>query len=473
MLSGTGFGAFPSRAHAIFGVADVVFDPAAFTQMISDWGVQGVQTALSEQGVFKDVVLDGIARFAIQTALQTMVQSMSNWAASGFDGSPSFETDLKQSMLRIGDTIANDFAYQLRTSAALSSPFSSRVAQATQDNYYRVTGPQAFENRAKYTLAEKCTDHEAFLAGDFSACGVGGWLDIWQNPANNPIGAQLLAEDQLAQSVSGAAGQHVQQLDWGGGFLSWKGDCTAYADATSFGQDASVPLHEEDECLENRIETPGSVVAHSVNKFAVDVGVDFSVNADEINEVIVDFFNQLVTDTLFGDEGGLGSSGRYERPVDQRPTQSMVNTLVSSFSSQKPRLDQYRRDWNAIRTAAISARNELRSCSGVQLSVSLEEVEELIERADAEIERVTLTYAKYAELETRIADSQTGADSFQAIISDYENFRASGIIPDISDFTYATEQANAGATSEGETLAAKMTRYAKSCPSVFERFGGN
>ncbi len=460
------FSAIPQRAHAFLGAADIVFDPAAFAQMISDWGIQGVQTALDNQVVVKEYVFDSLAKFAVDMALQTMVQSMANWASNGFQGSPAFETDLERSFLRMGDTIANSFTYQLRTNLALQTPFSSRVAQAVQDNYYRATGPQAYANRSKYTLSEVCPDHEAFLQGDFSACGVSGWLAAWQSPGNNPLGAQYLAEDQLAQAVSQAANEHVQQLNWGQGFLSWKGDCTNYADATAFNQDPSVALHDQDDCLSYAIETPGSVVAQTVNKYAVDVGVDLAVNADEMNEVIVGFFGQLLTDTLFGgDSGGLAGAARYERPQAQPPTTAVANALSTSFESQRPQLAQYRRDWTIIRTAAVAARDNLADCRGMpDAEAGRREAENLIARADAEIERVNLSISKYAEFEQRVELSQEGGESFEAIVAEYETFRTSGVVPSITEFREASEHASGDQTSTGEeSYVAKMERYAASC----------
>lgn len=455
---------FPGRAHAIFGVADVVFDPSSFFQMIVDWGVQEVQSALSDRTVQKEYIFDNIARFAAQAALQSMAQSMTNWAASGFEGSPSFETDFKNSMLRVGDTVANDFTRQLQGSDFIRTPFGTRVAQAVQDNYYRVTGPQAFDNLSRYTLADTCENHEAFLGGDFSACGPSGWLQAWWNPANNPLGAQVLTEDQLAGQIGSAINQRRTELDWGQGFLSWKGDCTAYAGSTAFNQDPSVPLHDQDECLDNRIETPGSVVAHSVNKFAVDIGVDFSVNADEINEIIGTFFTQLIEDTLFNEQGGLAASARYERPPVQTPPPQAVSALRQSFDIMRSKLGPYRTNWNSILVAAERAERALASCTRDGAAEALEEIRAAIARANAELDRADLTEQKLNELEGLLGAAQSTNGDFQAVIAQYQAFQASGVAPSPQEIVDATTQATDSQTPSGEeSLITKMNRYSRGC----------
>jgi hypothetical protein len=478
LISLTLVGSFilPSRAHAIFGVADVVFDPASLVQMIVDWGVQEVQSMLSDEQMKKEYIFDSIARFAAEMAIQTMAQSMTNWASNGFQGSPAFETDLRNSMLRIGDTVANDFVYQLRTNTALSSPFGSKVASAVQDNYYRTTGPAAFQNAVKFTLSDKCADYERFLAGEFSACGPQGWMQAWLSPANNPLGTQLVAEDQLAQLVSTAASDRIQELDWGEGFLSWKGDCQTIASTPTHSGDEVVPplsLQEEDPCLEYAIETPGSVVANSVNKIAVDAGIDFSVNADEINEVIGNFFAQLVTDTLFGNDGGLASSARYERPTPTTPPQSAVNALLQSFSNQKPKLEQYQRNWGDLLSVATTASQRLATCTREGASVRKNEAEILIARANAELERVLLVNEKFAEYQQLLQAAQAGNGDFQAIMAEYELFRSSGVMPSVQDFIYATEQAVSGQSASGQpTLYTIMTGYTEYC-SIRGLLGGD
>ncbi len=466
------FLAAPPRAHALFGAADIVFDPGAFVQMLVDWGLQTVQQQLGDQTVIKEYVLDTIARFAAQAAIQSMTKSMTNWASSGFEGAPAFETDFRNSMLRIGDTVADDFVEQLRTGNAVKSPFSTRIAQSVKDNYYRTTGPKAFENAAKYTLDKTCADHEAFLKGDFAACGFTSWNSMWLNPANNPIGSQLLAEDELTRQITSTVANEERVLDWGQGFLSWKGDCTAYGTAVALNQDPSVPLHDKDECISNTIETPGSLISNTANKYLVDAGIDFSVNADELNEVIGNFFANLVQDTLFGDEGGLASAGRYERADKLEPPANAINALRQSVDNQRPKLDQYKRDWDTILDVARSAKAHLEDCTrreGVDDAIA--EADDLIERAEAEIERADLSAQKLDELGLRITAAEDGNDDFQELITAYEEFNSSGAMPTVQEMIFAAEQATNQAANGEETYFTRMNRYAAMlCSGLFGRF---
>ena len=92
--------AFPQRAHAILGAADFVLDiPNTFQGIIQ--AVSGVatkassaltaastgETAFSSGSLFtKEYILDQLAYILAKEALNSMVDSIVNWANSGFEG---------------------------------------------------------------------------------------------------------------------------------------------------------------------------------------------------------------------------------------------------------------------------------------------------------------------------------------------------------------------------------------------------
>lgn len=92
----------PKRAHAIFGVGDVVFDPATFAESlasaISEAGSLAesiVQTGLQYSDYTKEYVLDPLAYYAGRQLLSQAVDQTVRWVNSGFqDGAePYFITN--------------------------------------------------------------------------------------------------------------------------------------------------------------------------------------------------------------------------------------------------------------------------------------------------------------------------------------------------------------------------------------------
>src|SRR5262245_57301049 len=97
----------PARpAHAIFGVADVVWDPTTFVQTLISALYDGDMN-------IKEYVLDPLAYMAAKMAMQSLTESVVNWANGGFEGSPAFITNLRQNFQSLADDIANEFFGQL------------------------------------------------------------------------------------------------------------------------------------------------------------------------------------------------------------------------------------------------------------------------------------------------------------------------------------------------------------------------
>src|SRR5690606_23796963 len=85
----------------------------------------------------------------------------------------------------------------------------------------------SFFNQNRFTLNQVSQDPNAFIQGDFSQGGWDAWIELWRNPQNNPLGAFHAAEQELGKRISSAEGERRTELEWGRGFLSWRGDCEA------------------------------------------------------------------------------------------------------------------------------------------------------------------------------------------------------------------------------------------------------
>ncbi len=332
----------------------------------------------------KDVYgLDAVAWLVAKTAIQSMTRSTINWINSGFNGSPSFVTNLEDHLLSIGDVAAMNFIKALQTDPALGSPFQSKIAQTAYLGYLISTSNDAYVTVNGYNLNQVTPYHREFLQGDFSKGGWDAWLSVAMNPGNSPYGASYTAQNGLRVAVENARNQTEIQLNWGQGFLSWCGEGTAttptfydeeggtWTNDTGNVVDASMSNPAlsctKEDGRPGSIQTPGSVIQSQINQ-TLGLSGDQLVSADEFNEIIAALMSQLTSQVLGGvGLGGASSPSSGGRSYIDRATDSNAYAALNSnaagglskaVASQKDLINQYQRDWNALSAQASAA-----SCS--------------------------------------------------------------------------------------------------------------
>lgn len=346
----------PRTANAQWIVHDPIIYESVLQQRIKDVGLLG--------GAFS---LDGLAWILAKTAISTMTRSLVTWINSGFEGSPAFATNLRQNLLRVGDAVASNFFDEL-AGGIIDSPYQDEIVTAVRTGYYLSTGG-SFYVRNPFTLDQYSSDPDAFLRGDFSQGGLSAWFSTTMNQQNNPYGAYQSALGELDRRLSSAQGQRMTELDWGDGFMSFKGDCLVDSDSLTAAQQAdgidatdlaeagsATSLAEEDNCIYRDIKTPGSVIASQLNQ-TLPKGMEGLITADEIDEVVGALFQQLVTQVI-GKTGLLGvsapSSGGGRPFIDQAtgPNQQAVTPANSAAQGQ---VIAYQTSWQTVANAANSA----------------------------------------------------------------------------------------------------------------------
>jgi hypothetical protein len=328
-----------------------------------------------EQSVIKKI-LDGIAWAVAKTAIQSLTKSMVNWINSGFNGSPAFVTDLKDNLGNLQDAIADDFFDSLADSTGIDvrSPFQEQITDHLRQSYYRSTGSEGFFSRNNYDALQE-QDAQKFLKGDFQRGGWDAWMRTVLNDNNNPIGALYKAEDELFNRIESARVTRLNELSWGGGLLSWRGECIQYEGgndtltSTSFSQDASgnitstqkqmaVSLNGKEKCIKNEIRTPGSVIQDQLSH-TLGSGVRQLELADSINEIVGALVGQLVNQVLGG--GGLASVSRPSQgggdPYIDRASDdsqydntnfSLADGFVTAIETEVSRLETLKADWEEV-----------------------------------------------------------------------------------------------------------------------------
>jgi hypothetical protein len=294
-------------------------------------------------------VLKPLALALGRAAVQSITTSTVNWINGGFQGSPAFATDLRTNLRQLSDGVAQNFLLELANSAKINSPFVDSLVTNVGAAYFLYADRDALANQLQDTLGQSSRDAAAFRAGNFNEGGWGAFISQVTNDANNPIGARMLASQALAGRLSAAANQRVQELSWGSGFLSWKGDCiktnntsagahsggsttTGGATGTS-GHTGTVgaggtgatntgggsttggtatnnsahSLSDAEGCIDREIVTPGSFIAHKGNK-TTDAVVDQLLLAQSIDAIVGALAQQLISKALGGSGGLRGAS---------------------------------------------------------------------------------------------------------------------------------------------------------------------
>lgn len=402
-------------------------------------------------------VLDGLAWTTAKVAVQSLTRSMVNWINSGFQGSPQFVTDLEQNLTYLGDAVAEDFIFQIdrqvmsETGVSIRSPFQDQITQLVRNEYYRTTGSWGLN----YTLYQYSNDPAAFIQGDFSQGGFDAYFAMTQNDANNPLFAYQRASDQLWARVDNSRQQRLRELDWGRGFLPWRGPC-ATAPAGS-----DVNLARAEGCPFSAVRTPGSIVedqlAHTLGS-----GVRQLELADSVNEIVGALMGQLVTQVLGG--GGLSgaslpAAGGGQSAVNRATDSSEYNQASGNIAqgvqqniiNDRRGIESYRDNWTRIQGAAQAAQNRCGSSS--EASSVLAQASAAIARANDSLSQLDMVAAAVTT-----AQQTGGIRGVSIAINDYQSFLRSSQVP--SAIEIATASAEVG--GEGSTYS-RMVQLSQNC----------
>ncbi|PIR85083.1 hypothetical protein COU15_02830 [Candidatus Kaiserbacteria bacterium CG10_big_fil_rev_8_21_14_0_10_45_20] len=241
----------------------------------------------------KDCVLDGLVVAIRQGIITATTQSIVNWINGGFEGGPSFVTDLNRYLGEIADETSLEFI-QGTELGFLCSPFSLDVRLALTVNR------QPFQERIRCSLDDVVGNSERFLSGAFSEGGWPGWFRVATNIQNNPYGAYLVSSGQLEARIASRQGEQLSLLNFGQGFLSPR-QCVEYEKDPITG--------EPGECLRYEITTPGSIVNDTLSNH-LGSGLKQLELADEIDEIINALLAQLSQQVITGAQGLRGLSQR-------------------------------------------------------------------------------------------------------------------------------------------------------------------
>lgn len=460
--------------------------------------VQSTISAVSSHAlVTKEYALDPIVYALSQKAIQQLTNSTVTWINSGFQGSPAYATDLEATLQDAADQEAAGFLRQVATDAKITSPFSDKVSQNILSAYYLSTGKDGFALQNPYTLNQVSSDDAAFLRGDFTKGGFQAWFATVLNPQNNPIGASNIVQNELNNRVSSVQGKIHEELGWGNGVFSFRKCDLSGQQGQNNTQTSQIPLLDSNgkptgkftagpvgtvnltsktTCLASHIETPGSVIAGSINH-TLGLGADSLVQAKEIDEIVGALMGQLLKNVV-GDTGlgGLsrGSTATGGRSYfEQTPTAntsagvSVVSSFLQIIEGQMTALQGYTTDWQTISTAANATKTALQgsTCMPDAASIISTQVQPLITQAATAIGSVPtatteLDRIRSLALDAVASDSSQQSSALAQASADYDTLLKSSTLPSVTDVQYAADQSKDSGNPDAPSLVTQMNQLA-------------
>ncbi len=258
---------------------------------VSDRGTRKSLSALES----KECILDGLTVVLREALIASITQSIVDWINNGFEGGPTFVTDLSAFLGEVADNTSLDFIHGTEL-GFLCSPFELEVRLALS------VARQPFREHIRCSLGDVTDNIDGFLSGDFSQGGWPAWFRVHTSLQNHPYGAYYLAQGELNTRLDRRQQVELEKLNYGQGFLS-KERCST----NHLG---------ESRC---EIVTPGAVINEQLNN-TLSSGTRQLELADEIDEIIGALIAQLAQQTFTSLDGLRGLSSRSSsssRRVDQ------------------------------------------------------------------------------------------------------------------------------------------------------------
>lgn len=274
-----------------------------------------------------DSCLKSIARMVIKMLLQKITLSTVAWIQGGYEGKPFFVEHTGEFLTDLARTEILQFGLEIDDQNLFPFGKDYMIRQA---NYFN----RRFQENARYSLneliAETSPEYTANdFIGDFSSGGWNGWLGMTMVPANNPIGFELLASEELGARVNGQVNDVNARLQQADGFL---GDqrcaepkgLTREAHNAALENPVRIPIIDPSTgktvgyeisgtCKKWEYVTPGKLIAETATN-AINYPTDNILKAEDMNDAVALLIDSVVakfsSDFMNRGFAGLSSQGR-------------------------------------------------------------------------------------------------------------------------------------------------------------------
>jgi hypothetical protein len=235
----------------------------------------------------REECLNGLAYRVAKFALAKLTQKTVDWINSGFNGDSFFVRDQNSYLASLQREQMNAIlgpigAYSNRA----DYPYGREFARSFMTNRVNTYNQTSRSNLGSY-LNRNMTPEQ--YARDFSSGGWAGWLGLTQNPANNPLGFNMITTQELSDRQARSTQEALNELNWGDGFLSQK-KCVEPANYTPKNA-------KNNPCLRWQTVTPGIAISNQLSN-AMGSSYRQLEMADQINESMSLVFDALANQAM-------------------------------------------------------------------------------------------------------------------------------------------------------------------------------
>lgn len=292
-----------------------------------------------------ELCLKSIGKMVSKLLLQKLTLSMVAWINSGFEGKPFFIQDPSRFLTDITEKEILRFRSELDDENLY--PYGRQFLQNYVNAFKR-----GFSKNAAYSLDEMIAETTPQYTAndfkqDFKKGGWGAWLAMTQNPANNPLGFQIMAENEIASRINNTISKQEQQLNQSGGFLSQR-RCVNPEGLTAEQDKQALIANEKDgsgniigTCKKWEVVTPGKGVAEFFTK-SISLQDKAYLEVDDLNTAIATIadalinqqFNNLSTKGFAYLDSHLGKQGEAIVDYDNLTGYRDNNSGYGNYNSQ-------------------------------------------------------------------------------------------------------------------------------------------
>ncbi len=345
----------PKKADAIWGVGDISFDPAVFGEMLYEFGEKLVDAAVA-----------AAAKRAARIVIDQITQATVDWINGGFNGNPAYVADFNKFMTGEGgvvDQTVGDF-FANSDLNFLCDPFRAQVLLALQlESGLRKQIGCTFSGVTRNinnAVNNSGVNVNVNVSNFTNNGGWDSWLKQTLQPQNNPVGAYLIAKDNLDAQIKTAKGNATLELTVGQGALSFNRCIDVYyAGVNEIGRSqeytkghrlsGTVPAGTTKTDSRCAVKTPGATITTMLGFKAtsdsrmneligsLSDGIDAIFNA-LVNSLVDRAVNQLKKGVL---DNNITINSNYNSAINTGYTDS-INNFNSKIS------DSNNRVWDAI-----------------------------------------------------------------------------------------------------------------------------
>jgi len=256
-------------SSAISGVLNKIFGTLLNLEVPTiDSPARNKEVGLTIWGIVIIPSWDALAYCLANVIITYVADSTIAWIQSGFEGKPAFVDDPTKLFNDIADYEMSNFLESLG-GGFLCEPFESFVTVNLVDSY-----SGSYSDYGKCTLDTVQGNVEDYLNGGFFDYNT--YFATTQNPANNPSGAFMLANDEARNRIALGIAPIKLELDWGNGYFSWRAK-----DGPNAG----------------KVVTPGKIIQSQLEA-RLNLASDRLVLAEKFDQVISTLVNYLIKTAL-------------------------------------------------------------------------------------------------------------------------------------------------------------------------------